>query len=229
MSEIFHKLSEPFPKESIRWRAQMVSGDKALALAYIDARDVMSRLDSVVGPAGWQSEHFAVGGKTGCRIGIYVANGQHGQWVWKSDGAGDTDIEGAKGAFSTAFKRASTSWGIGRYLYDLGATWVPCETKDGKFKKFIGDPWQYVKSPPKHLKPSDGWHGPLGITALKEALMALAGDLAGVKDIEDVEGLVLDNKELIEQCERDLKDWYYGNDQARGLKDNIEQKRLEYS
>ena len=55
--------------------------------------------------------------------------GGPGRWVWKSDGAGATDFEGAKGAFSDSFKRAAVHWGIGRYLYDLDAPWVAIEQR----------------------------------------------------------------------------------------------------
>lgn len=227
MSEMFHLLSEPFPKESIRWRAQMVRGDKALALAYIDARDVMGRLDRVCGPGGWQSEHFDVGGKTGCKIGIYIKNGEYGQWIWKSDGAGATQVEGDKGAFSDALKRAAVNWGVGRYLYDLGATWVPCELgNNGKFKKFTSDPWASVKNAPKASKPSDSWHGPLGITALRDALRKLAGDLADCEDQGQLAAIVETRQSLIQQCERDLPDWYWGRGDATGLKDTIERKQI---
>lgn len=149
-------LHRPFEADQVHWRAQMVAkargeGHAALALAYLDARDVMDRLDQVCTPAFWQSEHFEAGkDRLGCRIGLFI----DGQWVWKSDGAGDTDIEAEKGAFSSALKRAAVSWGVGRYLYDLGNTWVPCdaeEYKDGnrtkyRFKKFTDDPWKHVRN-----------------------------------------------------------------------------------
>jgi hypothetical protein len=51
----FAALAAEFPRDVVSWRAQTVSknGDKALALAYIDARDVMRRLDDVCTlPAG---------------------------------------------------------------------------------------------------------------------------------------------------------------------------------
>lgn len=153
--EQLRDLHRPFPADMIHWRAQTVAAKdgncKALALAYLDARDVMDLLDQVCTPINWQSEHFdAGGGKLGCRIGIFIDD----VWVWKSDGAGDTDVEAEKGAFSSALKRAAVSWGIGRYLYDLGNTWVPCiadEYKDGnrtkyRFKKFTEDPWNHVRN-----------------------------------------------------------------------------------
>lgn len=150
--EALRDLHRPFPGDAIHWRAQMVTkargdGHAALALAYLDARDVMDRLDQICTPAFWQSEHYdAGGGKLGCRLGLYIND----QWVWKSDGAGDTDVEAEKGAFSGALKRAGVQWGIGRYLYDLGNVWVPCEaTENGgklRFKKFTDDPWNHVRN-----------------------------------------------------------------------------------
>lgn len=135
------KLLAEFPKEAISWRAQTVYNGKAMALAYIDARDVMDRLDAVCGMDGWQCKYSHANGKTVCDIGIKI-----GEWIWKADGAGDSDIEAEKGALSDAFKRAAVRWGIGRYLYSLSCPWVPCEVNDkGKFKKFTDDPWNYVK------------------------------------------------------------------------------------
>jgi hypothetical protein len=60
------------------------------------------------------------GTKTVCEIGIKCGD----EWVWKADGAGDSDIEAEKGALSDAFKRAAVRWGIGRYLYKLKSPWV---------------------------------------------------------------------------------------------------------
>lgn len=148
------KLFEPFAKDAISWRAQHVTKEpphKALALAYIDARDVMNRLDDVCGIDGWQCKYSHANGKTICDIGIFSE--VHKEWIWKADGAGDTDIEAEKGAISDAFKRAAVKWGVGRYLYNLDAVWVPCDTKElnGKvqFVKFKDDCWKYVKADQK--------------------------------------------------------------------------------
>lgn len=120
MSEILERLKEPFPPERISWRVGKVVGNRCLALAYIDARDVMQRLDEVVGGENWQCTYPHAGDKTVCSIGIKIG----GEWVWKANGAGDTDIEGEKGALSDAFKRAAVLWGIGRYLYYLDTSWA---------------------------------------------------------------------------------------------------------
>ena len=112
-------LAAEFPRDAIHWRPQGKPLSKdgrapvCMALAYIDARDVMDRLDDVCGPDRWQTEFIETPkGRVICRIGILTDNG----WVWKGDGAGDTDVEGEKGGISDALKRAAVSWGIGRYL-----------------------------------------------------------------------------------------------------------------
>lgn len=143
------QLSAEFDRKAVQWRAQSLTKnkDKAQALAYIDARDVMDRLDEVCGPALWQAEFTETPkGRVLCRIGILTEHG----WVWKSDGAGDTDVEGEKGAISDALKRAAVHWGIGRYLYSLPVLWVPCEVNDfGKWRKWTVDPWSLVREPAK--------------------------------------------------------------------------------
>lgn len=118
----FAKLTAPIAPDRVSWRVGSTTGDKTkgMALAYIDARDVMQRLDEVCGPAGWQCRYSHANGKTVCDIGIKC----DAEWVWKADGAGDSDVEKEKGALSDAFKRAAVRWGIGRYLYDLDSPWV---------------------------------------------------------------------------------------------------------
>lgn len=126
-------LAAPFPHEAIHWRAQTLTNDgsKALALAYIDARDVMDHFDRIVSPLNWKDGYQETPkGRVICII--QLRNGE--EWIGKSDGAGDTAVEGDKGGISDAFKRAAVKWGVGRYLYDLGNVWAPCEfyEKNGK-------------------------------------------------------------------------------------------------
>jgi hypothetical protein len=131
-------LFAAFPPKAISWRAQSVSAKnpeapKAMALAYIDARDVMNRLDEVCGPDGWEDSYVETPlGRVICTIRVRCGE----QWVSKSDGAGKTDVEGDKGGISDAFKRAAVKWGIGRYLYDMPTPWVACELYNGKWSKW---------------------------------------------------------------------------------------------
>ena len=125
--ELFDFLSAPFPSEFIDWRVGSTTADKAkgMALAYIDARDVMGRLDEVMTPAGWQCSYPHANGKTVCSVGLKI----DGEWIWKADGAGDTDYEAEKGALSDSFKRGAVRWGVGRYLYELPSPWVEVEQR----------------------------------------------------------------------------------------------------
>ena len=154
-------LSTPFPRQDVHWRVQGKPFNRdgkfsAMALAYIDARDVMDRLDAVCGPENWQSEFSETAkGRVICRLGIKMEE----EWVWKADGAGDTDVEGEKGGISDALKRAAVSWGIGRYLYRLDSPWVACEVseKAGQvyWKRWTEDPWSKVKNAPGEATPQE--------------------------------------------------------------------------
>lgn len=138
-------LKKPFPPERISWRVGSTTKDKSkgMALAYLDARDVQDRLDEAVGLENWQNRYPHANGKTVCEIGIRVGQ----EWIWKADGAGDSDIEAEKGALSDAFKRSAVKWGIGRYLYDLESPWVELDTYEKNGQTFVKGikPGEYAK------------------------------------------------------------------------------------
>lgn len=125
--QIQEELERPFKKEQIHWRVGNTNAKKlnvpayqateGSLLAYLDARDVMNRLDKVVGFNRWQCRYPFVGC---CEIGIKFGD----EWVWKSNAGAETQVEAEKGQASDAFKRAAVLWGIGRYLYSLPFTWV---------------------------------------------------------------------------------------------------------
>ena len=132
---LFDALSAPFPSDYIEWRVGTTNkkwrkeGEpvKGKPLCYIDARAVMDRLDTMCGPDGWQCNYSAgVNSSIVCNLGIRMPNGE---WLWKADGAGATDMEGEKGMLSDALKRAAVRWGIGRYLYDIKAGTIELEMR----------------------------------------------------------------------------------------------------
>jgi hypothetical protein len=135
--ELAAALAEPFPADDIGFKPQTTSkdGNKALACAYIDARNVMDRLDAVVGPENWQDDFEVMpNGNVVCRLSLRVG----GEWITKTDVGGESDQKDPgdreKAAFSDALKRAAVKWGVGRYLYSLPAVW--CEY-DPQKKQFI--------------------------------------------------------------------------------------------
>jgi hypothetical protein len=65
------------------------------------------------------------------KAGIGIRDADTGEWIWKYDGADDTEFQATKGGLSDAFKRAAVKWGVGRYLYHLPAVWVACRQRGG--------------------------------------------------------------------------------------------------
>lgn len=131
-------LKKPFPVSALKWRIGNKSKDntKANMLVYVDARMIQDRLDEIVGPENWQFETRSMNSmdKRGTtwtivgRLGIKIND----QWIWKEDGAENSDIEAAKGGISDALKRAAVQWGIGRYLYNASdySTWAEVKSND---------------------------------------------------------------------------------------------------
>jgi len=137
--EPLKRLAEPFPVNRIHWRVGVTTQDKkkGIALAYLDARDVMKRLDDVCG-IYWQCRYPFTGC---CEIGIHESILGGGDkvgdpWLWRANGAGETNVEAEKGQFSDAFKRAAVMWNVGRYLYALPNVWVELN----QYKKIITPP-----------------------------------------------------------------------------------------
>lgn len=109
-------LKAPFAPHKIKWRASDFRGSKSKALLYIDARDVMDRLDEVVGINNWMTEYRDMDTRCVCKLSIRYINDF--DWVSKSDVGTQSTFEGEKGMYSDALKRAAVQHGIGRYLYD---------------------------------------------------------------------------------------------------------------
>ena len=159
------KLKDFFEPNDIEWRLQQCGKTKegkiwGMALAYVTNRAIMNRLDEVCGPENWKNE-FKAAPDGGILCGISIKVGD--EWVTKWDGAENTDIEAVKGGLSSAMKRAAVQWGIGRYLYKLGESWINSnengayrgKTKDGTIFK-----WDAPNLPawalPNGLKPEIG-------------------------------------------------------------------------
>lgn len=141
MPRVMKALGEPFASGCVGWKPGATNGEKtkAIALAYIDARDVMDRLDSLVAAElieAWRDEYEPLqAGAVRCRLYLCVA----GQWIAKEDVGGASAQPDAgdkmKAAFSDALKRAAVKWGIGRYLYHLEAAWCDYDARRKQFAR----------------------------------------------------------------------------------------------
>lgn len=187
-------LSAPFPPDRISWRVGPMLTDKTkgIPLAYIDARDVMDRLDQVCGPENWSDDYPHIGQTTVCRISILIDN----VWVGKSDGSGTTDVEAEKGQLSDAFKRAGYKWGIGRYLYDIKASWVKIEPRG---KSFVIADSEYPRLEAMLPKP-EGYvtvNQEVARPTIQDAVKEFVKRLDAATSLNQVTSLVANNNKLM--------------------------------
>lgn len=188
--ELIAKLSAPFHPLHIEWRIAQAGGTDdrpwAKCFAYVDNRAIVSRLDEVFGPLGWKSELHQLNPVTyteydkkaketvtktadGFLASISAWDPEHKIWVSKMDGANNTDFEPIKGGISGALKRAGSSWGIGRYLYDLPEGWAYIHP-NGVEKSPINGKWLNWSPPslPAFALPSEEYSFENMQTFLKE-------------------------------------------------------------
>lgn len=157
VEEITSALAAPFDADEVKFKPGATSGNRAMAIAYIDARAVMDRLDETVGPANWQDEYEPhPGGTVLCRLRLRIG----GEWLTKQDVGGESEQKDEgdrhKAAVSDALKRAAVKWGIGRFLYRLPAQW--CDY-DPQRRQFVNPPKlpgaAPAKAPAKVAPPKD--------------------------------------------------------------------------
>ncbi len=136
MEDLTESLAAPFDAREVRFKPAVVSGNRAMALAYVDARVIQDRLDDVLGVTGWQDEYECLpDGSVVCRLRLRLGD----EWITKMDVGGQSEQpdEGdrRKAAFSDALKRAAVKFGIGRYLYRLPSQWVDYDPKKRQFTR----------------------------------------------------------------------------------------------
>lgn len=153
LKTILPALSEPMP---YKWRVQSFSRSKpqATCVAYIDARDAMSRLDAVC-VYGWHRRHTEVKGRIYCEVGIVMPDSSV---LWRSDCGTESNTEAEKGESSDSFKRACVNFGIGRFLYDLDMVYLPADAKKegGNYPSVVDDNGKKVWDLTKHINTMKG-------------------------------------------------------------------------
>ena len=154
--ELRKKLEEPFSIRAIKFKPQTISKnrDKALMVAFIDARDVQDRLDSVVGPENWQftvreiDTGVTSNNKIASVIGALSIFGVIREEVGE-DSQPDRDkttkeiiMSSYKSAVSDALKRCAVQFGVFRYAYSLDQQWTKSIDSGGyKFESPILPYW----------------------------------------------------------------------------------------
>lgn len=143
LDEVYDDLRAPFPDHVHKFRIGSTWGNRSggrsgRPLVYIDARDVMDRLDEIVGPGGWEDRirPTNVAGAFVCELTILgVTKSAVGQ-------AGDGESEKEKSGESDALKRAAVKFGVGRYLYNIDLPPVDLVEKNGKYDLPGGRDWR---------------------------------------------------------------------------------------
>lgn len=133
---ISQALSAPFEPSEVKFKPAVVSGNRALALAYVDARVIQDRLDDVLGVMGWQDSYKVLpDGSVMCRLRLKIGE----QWITKVDVGGQSEQpdggDRTKAAFSDALKRAAVKFGVGRYLYRLPQQWCDYDSHKRQFAR----------------------------------------------------------------------------------------------
>ncbi len=114
--ELFAALAAPFDASELKMRAQA-----GRQMPYVTARNVMNRLDEVLGPENWWDDFVPLEHSVICRLTIRLPEGtvltkcDAGGYAGLAD-PGDDD----KSGFADAFKRTAVKFGVGRYLYRDG-------------------------------------------------------------------------------------------------------------
>jgi hypothetical protein len=134
VQEITAALAAPFDVSEVKFKPAVVSGNRALALHYVDARVVQDRLDAVLGVAGWQDAYKVLeDGSVVCRLSCLIG----GKWLQKMDvGSPSEQPDGGdrlKAAFSDVLKRVAVKFGVGRYLYRLPQQWADYDAHKKQF------------------------------------------------------------------------------------------------
>lgn len=142
VKDIYQQLRAPLPSKSISWRVGRKTNNDTVgqALPFITPRVIQNMLDDIVGPSNWRNSfQGATLGAGNASVIAIIELRLDGEWIAKSDAAQVDSFKddsennsremAIKGAYSDAFKRAAVMWGMGRYLYEYDAPWIPLDGK----------------------------------------------------------------------------------------------------
>jgi len=138
VSEMFEKqvlddLALPFGAAAIEWKCGARNREKTrgIALAYVDSRDYITRLNEVFG-LGWEDTYtFTVAGNRllcVCMLKVHLSDGQ----TITRTGDGECDLSDDNAttvASAQAFKRSCVKFGLGAFLYSIPQQWVALENE----------------------------------------------------------------------------------------------------
>jgi hypothetical protein len=163
-------LAATFDPSEVKFKPGVVSGNRALAIGYVDARVIQDRLDDVLGVDGWQDDYECLpDGSVVRRLRLRLGS----EWITKVDvGSPSEQPDGGdrlKAAFSDALKRAAVKFGIGRYLYRMPSQWVDYDPSKRRFVRTPALPPEATPADKVKAKPSTAGRESLAATGAKES------------------------------------------------------------
>jgi hypothetical protein len=197
---LFTQLAEPFSLSEIKWRVthRTHDGTRGAVIAFADPRAYTDRLNQLFTPSGWTRNYDVTAvsavsrqkrdkiiqtGKvlvtctlTIARLGTHTGSGE--QWADEQNAMTSAEAQ--------AFKRASSCFGLGRYLYNLPETWVSVDDHGRPIKLPTLPAWALPKSNSSAVKtnpacgprPPEVQRGPIDqkTTAKIEGFRRILGD-----------------------------------------------------
>lgn len=150
---VLANLSKPFHVTDVEWKPGALNKDRtrALALAYVETRAYIARLNEVVGEK-WSDRYEVISLPDRISVICYltvcgVTRTGDGE-AMNGDGEG-SDPNLVTSASAQAFKRACVKFGLGAYLYDLPQAW--CDY-DPQARRIVNPP-----KLPKWAVPEEEW------------------------------------------------------------------------
>lgn len=169
-------LLAEFPADEIGHRP----GGRGMTFSYIEARQVMDRLDQTVGPDNWGDDYEPFGdpakGAVKCTLTVCGVT-KRGIGYPNSDG----DQEPYKSAESDALKRAAVKVGIGRFLYPTAGGKSRAEEGNGRAPALCRQPAQVPPQGQNQTTQTPQSNGPKPATANQ---LATIKKLSGLLDRE---------------------------------------------
>jgi len=172
----------------------------------IDANSQFRKATEVFGPigVGWGAKivdvNFTQNGMVAIQIDFWQGNPDN-----KFPAFGCCKLGTADRPDEDAFKKALTDAET-KALSQLGFNH---DVFQGKF-----DDNKYVQQMHEEFKEPEQWTGPIKKTALKKLLHAFNTDIKAVEDSGSMNELMSQSKEMRDQCEVDLPDWFEGMEKA---------------
>jgi hypothetical protein len=197
---LFTRLAAPFDPSEIKWRVTHTTrdGSRGAVIAYADPRAYTDRLNALFTPTSWTRtyEVSAVSAVTRMKKDKLIQTGKvlvtctltiAGLGCHSGSGEEWADEDNAMTtAEAQAFKRAASCYGLGRYLYSLGETWVPLDEHRQPARLPALPQWALPKAgavskshPASGPRPAPVQRGPIDqqTTARIEGFRRILGDL----------------------------------------------------